>query len=175
VHSGSGGHHHTPTHGIDGVRSQRSQDSNGVTKSERDEESSVLGEEDGFEGVVKTEVETSVDEDTDGGNDESTVESLDTVGSESLLVDIDEPVVLALATFALGVVGELSSGEVEGVDEEEGEGSGAPTRGDVLRELFDLAGVLGGLELSLDLVFEGKVKGLGGEVSDAVGQVSSPE
>ena len=67
-----------------------------------------------------------------------------------------------LFLLTLGVVGELSSGEVEGVDEEEGEGSGAPTRGDVLRELFDLAGVLGGLELSLDLVFEGKVKGLSG-------------
>jgi len=175
VNSGSGGHHHTPTDGIDGVRSQRSQDSNGVTKSKRDEESSILGEEDRFKRVVKTEVETSVNEDTDGGNDESSVKTTDSIGSKSLLVDIDETFVFTLTTFAFGVIGEFGTGEVEGIDEHEREGSSASTRGDVFGEFLDLRGVFGSLELSLDFVLEGKVEGLSREISDAVSQVSSPE
>ena len=44
---------------------------------------------------------TSVNKDTDGGNDEPSVKTTDSVGSKSLLVDIDETFVFTLTTFAL--------------------------------------------------------------------------
>ena len=53
------------------------------------------------ERIVDTEVETTVDDDTDDGGDESTVKASKTVGCESLPVDIDETVELT-STSALG-------------------------------------------------------------------------
>ena len=50
---------------------------------------------------------------------------------QSLSVDVDETVVLALATLALGVGGQLGSAEVERVDDGQGEGTGGTTRTDV--------------------------------------------
>ena len=43
---------------------------------------------------------TSVDEDTDAGDGETSVETGNTVGGDGLLVDIDETVVLSLTVLA---------------------------------------------------------------------------
>jgi hypothetical protein len=57
----------------------------------------------------------------------STVETADTVGGEGLLVDVYQAVELAVTALLgrLGVVGETGTGIVEGVDEEEGSGTGS--------------------------------------------------
>lgn len=70
--------------------------------------------------LTKTEVETSVDDDTNDRGDEASVKTGDTVRSESLLVDIDQTVELTRATLLgrLVVVGETGTGVVERVDEE---------------------------------------------------------
>ena len=44
-----------------------------------------------------------------------------------------------------------------------------------LRQFLLVGGVLGDGESGLDGILEGEVEGLGGEVSDAVSQVTSPE
>lgn len=78
-------------------------------------------EDNGLDRVVETEVETTVDNDTNNGRDEATVETGDTVSGEGLAVDVDQAVELALATLAgrLVVVGKTGTGVVERVDEEE--------------------------------------------------------
>ena len=78
------------------------------------------------EGVVDTEVETTVNDDADNRGNEATVETGNTVRRKSLLVDVDETVELALTTLGggLGIVGKTGTGVVEGVDEEEGSGTG---------------------------------------------------
>merc|ERR1719244_2132475 len=116
-----------------------------------------------------------VDEDTDGGDGEATVQSLDTIGLEGLHVDINETIELTLSTLALGIVSQPGPGVVKGVDEHEGESSSKSTAGNVGGEFPALAGVLGDGEDSLDGVFEGEVEGLGGEVTEDIGEISSPE
>ena len=172
----TGGHHHSSSDGIDGVGEETSDDSDGVAEGEGKGEGSVIGEH-GSHGVIKSEVEASVHEDSDTGDDEASVETGDTVGGDGLLVDIDHTGVLS-GTALLGglqVVGKTGSGVVQGVDEEEGQGSSDTAGHDVLEEDGGLGVGLGGLEGLLDLVLEGEVQGLGGEVSDAVGEVTLPE
>ena len=67
------------------------------------------------------------------------------------------------------------SGVVQGVDEHQGESPGKPSTGDVGAEFQPLRGVLCCLKGGLDLVFEGKVEGLGGEVPQNIGKVSWKE
>ena len=45
-----------------------------------------------------------VDKDTDGRDDETSVQTLDTVGLDGLDVDVDETIELSLTTLALHVV-----------------------------------------------------------------------
>merc|ERR1740123_2659395 len=99
---------------------------------------------------------------------------MDAVRLESLHVDVHQTVELAFATLTLGVVGQPGPSVVEGVHEKQGHGSGGTT-GNVCGELERSWRILGGLERRLDRVLEGKVERLGWEVTQHVGQVSSPE
>jgi len=171
----SGGHHHTSPDGVNGVGHQAGGDGDGPTQQEGKTHVGILAQEEGLQSVEHTKVHTTVDEDTDGRDGEASVESLDTVRLEGLGVDINETVELSLSSLALGVVGQPGPGVVQGVDEQQGAGSGHSSAQDVHGELLGVAGVLGGGEGNLDGVFEGEVKSLGGEVSQHVGQVSSPE
>ena len=76
-------------------------------------------------------------------------------------------------TFA--IVGQSSSSEVERVDHGKRQGSGETTRGNVSGELRGRRSIWADLEQCFNGIFEGKVEGLGREISDDVSQVSSPE
>lgn len=97
---------------------------------------------------------------------------------ENATHDIQKTVELTLSATlgALGIVGETGTGVIERVDEEERGGSGGTTRGDVTGEPLPVS-VLLPLEVEerLEVVLEGEVQGLGGEVTDDVGGVSSPD
>jgi hypothetical protein len=125
----TGGHHHAATDGVERVGSDTSTGGDTPSESERSQEVTLegTGEEDGLERVVHTEVQTTVDDDTGDGGHESTVETADTISGEGLLVDVYETVELTVTALLgrLGVVGETSTGVVEGVDEEEGGGTGS--------------------------------------------------
>ena len=77
--------------------------------------------------------------------------------------------------LTLGVVGETSTSEVEGVDNSQGEGTSETTRSDVGGHLGGVGSILGNVEQGLDLTLEGEVQGLGWEITDDVGQVTAPE
>jgi len=123
----AGSHHHATTDSVERVRGDTGGGGDAPAESERGKEVGLegAGEEDGLDGVVHAEVETTVNDDTKDGGTETTVETSDTIGSEGLLVDINEAVELTLsATLGrLGVVGETGTGVVERVDEEERSGT----------------------------------------------------
>ena len=148
-----------------------------------------------LESVVEAEVHATVDEDTDGGDDEASVEALNSVRLQGPDVHINQAIELPLTSLALGVISQPGdnhhvttvdhhsarqvkilyppgSGVVEGVDEHEREGTGHAAARDVHAELVAVAGVLGHGEHGLDGILEGEVESLGGEVSQHVGQVS---
>merc|ERR1719318_1703080 len=93
--------------------------------------SSISSQEERLESVVQTEVHATVDEDTDSGDGEASVESLDAIRLECLDVDINQTIELALTTLTLGIVGQPGSCIVKRVHEEEGHGTGCSTAGNV--------------------------------------------
>ena len=106
------------------------------------------------ERVVDTEVETTVDDDTNDGGNETTVETGNTIGSKGLLVDINETVELTGSSTLgrLGIVSKTSTSIVEGVDEEKGGGTSRTTRCDVTSEPLPVALVLLEAEEGLEVV-----------------------
>ena len=81
--------------------------------------------------LTETEVETSVDNDTNDGRNETSVETSDTIGSEGLLVNIYQTVELSGSTLGsrLVVVGQSGSSVIKRVDKEEGRGTSSTTLG----------------------------------------------
>ena len=112
----TGGHHHATTDSVEWVRGNTSSSGNSPSESERGQEVTLegTGKKDRLDGVVETEVETTVDNDTSDGRHETTVKTSNTVRGEGLLVDIDETVELTLTTLlcGLGVVGKTGTGVV---------------------------------------------------------------
>ena len=93
------GHHHTTSDGINWVGSKTRDNSNSPAESEGSHEGTTFTNEDWLDSIVDTEVKTSVDEDTDTGDGETSVETGNTVGGDGLLVDIDETIVLSLTVL----------------------------------------------------------------------------
>ena len=93
------------------------------------------------EGVVDTEVETTVDDDTDNRGDEATVETGDTVRREGLLVDIDETVELtsSSALGRLGIIGKTGTCVVKRINEEQRRGTSRTTGRNIASEPFPIA------------------------------------
>ena len=146
------------------------------------------------ERIVDTEVETTVDDDTNNGGDEATIETSNTIRGKGLPVDIDETVELTSSSTLgrLGIVGKTSTGVVEGVNEEERRGTSGTTRRDVTGEPLPVPILLLETEQGLEIILcechvstkslvligkrtEGEVQCLRREVPDDVGSVSSPE
>jgi len=171
----AGGHHHTTTNGIDGVGHQAGSDGDAVAQAEGEEQPGIGSQKNGLQRIVETEVHSTVYENTDAGNDESSVETLYTIGLDGLGVDVDQTLVLTLSSLALSVVGQTRTGVVERIDEQKGQRSRATTGQDVGGELFGVTGVLRNVESRLHLVLEGEVEGLRREVTQAVCQISTPQ
>jgi len=173
--SGTRGHHHSPSNGIDWVSSETSNSGDGPSEDEAQESVWLVSQKDWFQGIVESKVHTSVDEDSDARDDESSVKTGDTVSSDGLLVAINQTVELSGTVLGFGIVGHSGSDKVQTVDEHERQRTSETTGGDVGGEFLDQTGIFWAVEDFLDGIFEGKVQSLGWEVSDDVSQVSSPE
>ena len=90
------GFYHTTSDSIERVRSETGTSCDDPSEQEGGKEITLEGasEKDGFERIVHTEIETSIDNDTSDGRTETTVQTANTVGSKGLLVDIDQTVEL---------------------------------------------------------------------------------
>lgn len=191
-------HHHTTTDSIQWVRSNTS--TSGDTPAEKEGGKEVTlkrtDKDDRLERVVHTEVETTVDDDTEDGRTETTVETGNTIRGKGLLVNINQAVELTLTTrlSVLGIVGKTGTSVVERVDEKEGSGTSSLLRFSVyrghrrvLRSTYTTRGQVThhplGISITLLLVgehflvgiTESKVQCLGWEVSDNVGSVTTPQ
>lgn len=192
-------HHHATTDGVKRVRGNTGTGGDAPTEDEGGKEVVLesTGQDNGLDRVVHAEVETTVDDDTGDGGHEATVETGNTVRGEGLAVDVNETVELA-GTTALGVlvvVRKTGTGVVERVDEEE-RGSTSSLKNLSARgphhslragETYTTGGEVAShppgvavtllleAEHLLELVAESEVQGLGREVTDDVGSVTTPE
>jgi hypothetical protein len=116
------GHHHTTTDSVQWVRGDTGTSGDSPSESERGKEVTLegTGEKNWLDGIVHSEVKTTVNDDTENGRTETTVETGDTIRGEGLLVDIYQTVELTVTTSlgSLCVVGKTGTGVIEGVDEE---------------------------------------------------------
>jgi hypothetical protein len=189
-------HHHTTTDGVQWVRSDTGTSGDGPSESERGKEVTLegTGEENWLDRIVHSEVQTTVNDDTEDGRTETTVETGNTIGSEGLLVNVHQAVELTVTTSlgSLGIVGKTGTGVIEGVDEEEGSGTSSLSSVSACQLIVDVGNTYttGGqvthhpLGVSITLLLESehglvgitesKVQCLCWEITDNVGSVSSP-
>jgi len=114
------GHHHSSSDGINGVRGETGEDGDTPSNHEVDSEVVLDGSrEERLDCIVETEVEPSVDDNTNAGNNETSVETSNTVGVDSFSKHINETIILLLATLlsALEIIGEFGSCKIERVHE----------------------------------------------------------
>lgn len=127
--------------------------------------------------VKASEVSCSVDDDALHRHVEPEVKTLEAIGFVDLANAVSKTAELPLCWALADVGGQPRPGKVEWVDEAEGGGPSSTARrqvpGKVTPELCPL--IHATEEDLLVLVFEGEVQGLGGEVTDHVGQIASPE
>lgn len=185
----TGGHHHAAADGIDGVGGETGSGGDEPGESEGGTTLNGVGdvsvgitgqhtEHDGLDGIVQTEVQTTVDDDTNARDDETTVETSNTVGSQSLPVNVYQSVELTLSSLLgrLVIVSKTSTGIIQRVDDAQGGSSCETTGHDVSGEGLGVSIlILGPAEQALEVILEGEVQGLGREVTQHVSQVSSPQ
>ncbi|TRY75429.1 hypothetical protein TCAL_00707 [Tigriopus californicus] len=111
----AGCHHHPPFHGVDGIGHQARGNGHAPSQEEGVHPLGVIAQQDGLQRVVETEVESPVDEDTNTGDGETTVQTTDAIGLDGFHVAIDDSVELSLAATA-GVGGQSSASIVYGLD-----------------------------------------------------------
>jgi len=126
------------------------------------------------DGIEGAELDTTVGNNTHDGDTETVVEGQETALGDGLSEAIAEAFEITLAGTDIG--SEAGTGVIQGVDDGEGRGTGG-TAGREIRaeELPELClGIVSGEQL-LDLILEGKIEGLGWEITDNVGAVATPE
>jgi hypothetical protein len=98
---GGRGLYHTTSNGIERIRSETRAGSDDPSEQEGGKEVTLEGsnENNRLEGIVHTEIETSVDDDTSDGGTETTVQTTDTIGSKRLPVDINQTVELTFTAW----------------------------------------------------------------------------
>jgi len=173
----SGGHHESTSDGIKWVRHDTSSDGDTLCETPLGKEwsSLVVFEELNLSSIVETEVRSSVNNNTNDGDSETVVKGRDSSASGSLGEAVDETSEFSFSSCT-DISGKSSSSEIKWVDEAKGSCSSSTTGGTVTNEEFSWVGLwvvwTKGL---LVVILAGKVKGLGWEITDDVGEISSPE
>lgn len=127
--------------------------------------------------VIDAKVSSPVDDDALNRDIEALVQALQTIRLEDFSQAVAQTVELSCSSSLSHISSQTGTGEVEGIHETQGGGSGGATRGQVTGEVPPELGALVDAikEDLLVLVLEGEVEGLGGEISDDIGKVTSPE
>ena len=173
----SGVHHESSSDGIKRVGDDAGADGDDLGEGPHGENVSLLGiwEHHGLTGIEHTEVGGAIKDNTNDGDTETSVETLGSFLCGDLLEAIDESTELSVTT-GTNVSSKTGSGEIERVDGAEGGGTSSSTGGAVTEEEldgFDLGVVW--VEDGLVVILEGEVQSLGREITNDVGQVTSPE
>ena len=170
-------HHESSSDGIEWVRDDTSRDSDDLGEGPHGEDGCSLGiwEEYCLTSIEHTEIGGTVSDDTNDGDTESSVESLWSILHEDLSEAVDESSELSVSS-GTDVSSETGSGEIEWVDDAERSGSSSSTRCAVSDEEHSwlLLWIIWTQSLLVE-VLESEVQSLGWEVTNDIGQVSSPE
>mmetsp|Transcript_59119 Transcript_59119/g.116294 ORF Transcript_59119/g.116294 Transcript_59119/m.116294 type:complete len:336 (-) Transcript_59119:36-1043(-) len=172
-------HLQTSADGIERVRSITGSDGSGLSDGElggKAEDGLVLSVGvDAGQGIVHTEVHTTVRDDTHHRHTETVVKTQNTRRTlSSLHKAVSKTVERLLLTTNIG--SKSGTGIVQRIDNAQRSSTSKTTGGHVGQEKHKelLLGIISG-EHVLEGILEGKVKSLGREVADHVGEVTSPE
>lgn len=171
-------HHHTTTNSVEGIGDDTRNSGDTLGNHPVDDQWSVLGVGQHTTGsIVQTEVSSAVDDDTLNGDAEATVQTKDTIRFDGLGETVTQTTELAFGGTFTDIGSQTGTGKVQGVDEAKRGCSGSTTRCQVGQKPPAKLGLLVNStheHLFVD-IFESKVQSLGGEITDDIGQVSSPE
>lgn len=132
-------------------------------------------EEESFTSVEATKVGSSVEDDTNNWDSESSVKSIHAIWGSDLGKAVYESWEFSVGSFS-DIWGESCSCEIKGIDKQEWRGTSSSSGSHITYEEFSWVGLgIEGAEPFLVCILEGEVEGLGGEISDDIGQVTSPE
>jgi hypothetical protein len=116
-------HHHATTDSVERIGSNTSTSSDAPTEQEGSQEVTLKrsNENNRLDGIVHSEVETTVDNDTSDRWEETTIQTSNTIGSQCLAVDINKTVELTFTTLLgrFGIVGETGTSIIKRIDEEQ--------------------------------------------------------
>ena len=99
--------------GVDGVDHKASGDTDAPAKEEGHDDTCLVSDHQGLQGVVQTKVQATVDEDSHGSDGEASVQAPEAITLEGLGVHIDDAAELPLPSPAPGVSGQPGSGVVQ--------------------------------------------------------------
>jgi len=170
-------HHESSSDGIEWVGDNTGTDGDDLGETPLVEDVGLLevGEKNNFSSVESTEVGSSVGNDTNNGDTETIVDTTKSTLLDGLLEAVNETVELSLLS-GTNISGESGSSEIEWVDEAEGSSSCSTTGGHVTHEEHTWLSLwVVWAEIGLVEIFARKVDGLSWEITDNVGQVTSPE
>jgi len=168
-------HHESSSDGVQRIRSETSQSGDELGNHELENDAAVRANDGSLKGIVTTEVGTSVGDNTEDRDSETSVETSCAIGLGDLGDTVNETGELSSFLFT-DISGQSCSCEVQRIDENEGSGTGSTTGGKVSEEEPpEISLWVEWVQVFLVGVLEGEVKGLGWEISDDIGQVSSPE
>ena len=173
----TGSHHESSSHGIEWVGDNTSTNGDDLSETPHGEEVSLLDvfEEHNLTSIEHTEIGGSVGDDTNDGDTETSVESTNTVFGGALSEAVNETIELSLSTGS-NIGGKSGSGEIEWVDNAKGSSTGSTTRGTVTNEELQWLFLwVVWAEPLLVSILTGEVKSLSWEVTDNIGEVTSPE
>lgn len=123
----------------------------------------LSGEDHWLHRIIQSKVQTTVDNDSNTGNVETTVKSSNTIRFECLSVDIDQAIELPLSSLlgSLSIISKTGSGIIQRVNKEQRRSTSSTTRCQVARKPLPVAiTVFLEVEQPLEVVFERKVQGL---------------
>ena len=168
-------HHESSSDGIKWVRGDTGTDSDDLGESPLVEDVGLLEirEENDLSGIEGTEVRGSVGDDTNDGDTETVVDTTDSTLLDGLLKAVNESIELSISS-GTNISGESGSGEIEWVDEAEGSGTSRTTGGAVSEEEHAWLSLwVVWAEVDLVEIFACEVDGLGWEITNHVGEVTS--
>ena len=123
----------------------------------------ISSQENWLQRIIHSEVETTVHDDTNTWNVESTVETGNTISCQCLFVDINQTIELPLSSLlcSLSIISQTGTGIVQRVNKEKGWSTSRTTRGQVTSKPFPVTIlVLLEVEKPLEVILECKVQGL---------------
>jgi len=174
---GTSGHHESTSDGIKRVRDNTSGNSDELSETPDGKEVSLLHvfEEHNLTSIEKTEVRSSIADDTDNGDTETSVETGNTILSSAFLEAVDKTCEFSILSRT-NIGSESSTAEIEGIDDGEGSSTSSSTGGHVTHEELNrlFLGVIRA-EDGLVSILASEVESLSGEITNDVGKVTSPE